>query len=103
MRLSFKRDEKATGLSSIASPFRGSSIKRNGNAVGRIRPPHWRTARIYWTVALRIKKTPTTQDPCEWGWIIHPGEHASDEKAREWVKSNWHLINHKYDLAEEKP
>ena len=26
-----------------------------------------------------------------------------DEKAREWVKSNWHLINHKYDLAEEKP
>jgi len=102
MRLSFKRDERITGLAGIARPWRGSAIKRNGKVVGQIFPPDARPTRSDYVIAVRVSRVPDEKNSCHWQWRTLSLKHKTDADARAWVKAHWKRINEELDLVEEQ-
>lgn len=98
MKLSFKKQPRATGLAAVANPYQTTDIKANGEVVGYIYPPRRHNG---WTVAIAVEKTEnyTDNNPnCPWMWVFMSRIHESEPNARQFVKDEWPTLIEKYVL-----
>lgn len=97
-KLSFKKEPKKTGLSSIGYPHQNIIIKVDKKYTGRIVAPNWQTDDM-WRVGFAIKKENPDNNPnCDWKWIYFKNEFANEEEAREYVKKRIDVFVSKHTL-----
>jgi hypothetical protein len=101
MKLSFKKEPKATGLSAIGHPFSHTIIKIDGKDVGRIAPPSWSSQSKQWIIRLTVNKKDINEDGnpnCPWKWVEIVNRFDTEESAREYLKENKDKIFGNLDL-----
>ena len=88
MKITFKKDSPATGLSSVGSPNPDTNIKVDKLVVGTIAAPNWQTKDNLWSVRLTVAKEKTEDDPAPFRWITMKKRFASEPEAREFVRGH---------------
>lgn len=97
MKLSFKRQEKPTGLAAIGQPYAHVDIKADKKKCGCIFPPN-RYGQDYWKVSLAVKKEPSEESPAPFAWVSFKFQGKDENEAREFVKKYWDKFQEKYDI-----
>lgn len=90
MKITFKRQPKATGLAAVGNPHPNTDIKMDGKLVGTIVPPNWRDNGKEWLIMVRLKKPlplPAGEN-CTWYNAVLKPRFANEEAAREYATGN---------------
>jgi hypothetical protein len=97
-RISFRKQPRETGLSSIANPRPSTDIKLDGKVIGSIiAPSRFGRDQEKWRIGIMADKPPTGDDPCPWGWRFWQNRFDSEPDAREWfVSVAWPAISERY-------
>jgi len=96
MKLTFRKDKKPTGLSSIGYPYPATYIKIDNKIIGWISPPTWQTKDV-WKIIFSVKKSEPDDNPnCDWKNITLLPEFTSEPGARDFIKQNIEKITEKY-------
>lgn len=93
MKLSFKKEPKATGLAHVANPYAGVEIKGDEKRVGTINPPfrnEWK-----WSVSFMIKDS---EHRLGWRHVNLKWRGDTEEEARDFVKRVWDDFQMRYEL-----
>jgi len=98
MKLSFKKGERATGLTRIAYPNPITAILGDGRQVGSIHPPHFRDSNRTWAVTFYVKKEPSIAEPASFQNTQMKKRFETEPEARIWIRTNWNLIQQRFDL-----
>lgn len=81
MKLTFKKERRATGLLAVAHPYPDTSIKIDGKVVGYIGAPDWQTPDNCWTARIALLKT-RPEGGCPWRWASWNKRFRTEEEAR---------------------
>ncbi len=102
MKLSFKKEKKLTGLSSVGYPYQNVDIKVNKKKVGYISAPTWNNGDL-WRIRFSVVKKDIMEDGnpnCVWKWITLKVTFKNEDDAREYVKKIITLVQDKYIFQE---
>jgi hypothetical protein len=89
--LTFKKQTRktgGTGLLSVGYPNRSVNIKLDGEVVGTIVAPNWKTEGYYWRILFAVGKEKTPSDPSPFKWVSVNSSFDDEQSARQWVKDN---------------
>lgn len=99
MKLSFKKEKPATGLSAVAQLNPDTIIKADKIRCGTITPPNrFSQQGDLWFIQFMVKKEVTEQDPCPFRWAVMKAKFKTEPECREWIKANWAAICERYEL-----
>lgn len=85
--VTFKKQPKATGLSSISEPYGPQiDIKLNKKKVGLICPPTAHTKDDLWRIQFSVPRTPTPDCSCDSKWIVLKNKGNNEVEARNIAK-----------------
>lgn len=93
----FKNDPKLKGLSAIGESIPTARIRLNGEVVGWIVPPSYRTNEC--KAYFHVKKEPTVDEPASFKNVQMKNTTKSVEEMKEWLKENTEKIISSLDLA----
>ena len=97
MKVSFKKQPKARGLSGVGYPYPQVDIKIDKKIMGIIYPPTWQTLDKKWTVAFRVLKEETEGNPnCVWKTIVVNRKFDTEDECRKFVVENIEAFSKKY-------
>jgi hypothetical protein len=97
----FKRQQRATGLARIASPYANVTIRISGDEVGYISSPS-RLGHDDWIIYIRIKNEGARFDGnpnCHWRHVALTQRFGTEQNARDFVKKRWVEIEAAFDLS----
>jgi hypothetical protein len=92
-RITFKKWDKLTGLTSIGYSNRRVDIKLNGRVIGVIQAPNWQTKPV-WKIKFMVIKYDINEDSnpnCKYKWIKVKQEFDTEKDARQYIK--YHTAN----------
>jgi hypothetical protein len=95
MKLTFKKEPRATGLFRASEPDPSTSIKADGKKVGYIKPPNWweRDERK-WKISLAVKDS--GRSGFKWTRLL--ARFDSEPNARAFVREHWATIEFQFAL-----
>jgi hypothetical protein len=89
LKVTFKREPRATGLANVAKPKRDTVIKINRKICGYIYAPHAFSKDTFYHVSFTVYKTDKdAPENCVWKWITVKKPFDSELDARAYVKEN---------------
>lgn len=100
-KFTFKKDAPMTGLAGVGYPYRSVDVKLDKKVVGAIHAPNWTSDGMWWTVGLKVMKTPAQleKDPnCPWRWAFFSQRHSTEQAARDWLLRNQWALQVKYQI-----
>ena len=86
LKISFKKGEKQTGLSSVGNPYPDTDIKLDGLKVGYIDAPTWQTKDGLWCVRVMRVKERTEAEPAPFIWVTFKRRFEFEPEARTFIK-----------------
>jgi hypothetical protein len=99
LKVTFKKYDKPTGLAAIGYGERSVDIKIDKKLVGTIYAPNWQSEDPTWGISFMVMKTEPDDNPnSDWKSIRLRAKFASENDAREFIKSNIDRIAEKYTL-----
>jgi hypothetical protein len=89
MKVTFKKESRATGLAGVGHPYPNILIKVDGKVVGYISSPWWQSKDDLWHIHFSVLKTSPEDNPnCDWKWIHIKHATETEPEARQHVLEN---------------
>lgn len=88
MKITFKKEPKATGLAAVGHSNQSVKIKFDGKEIGRIIAPTWQTTDHKWGLGFTVKTPNDPNAPKSWRWFFLKQRFDTEEQARQFVLDN---------------
>lgn len=90
-------------LMSVGYPHPTHAIKVNKKEVGMIQSPNWTSKEHVWKVHLTVLQEKTTENPCDFRWVVVKKNFENADEAKAFLKENLQKIHEKNPLCFREP